>query len=196
MRLIVGLGNPEKKYDRTRHNAGFMFVDFLREKFHEEFNFDDWQLCKKLQSATSYGKFHGEKIILLKPQTFMNLSGEAVSAAVKYYKIKPEEMVIVHDDIDLPLGAIRIRSEGSSGGHKGLESIISQTGTKFARIKIGIGAPLTSSGQVKIPSEKYVLAKFTKKEEKILARVLDEAVKLLLKYQEEGLKEETVNIKP
>lgn len=180
MRLVVGLGNPGKKFEHTRHNAGFMVLDKIVKK-------EDWSFSK--YANAEYFK-PSSKIEFLKPQTFMNLSGQAVQYAMQKHKITPRSVLVISDDIDLPLGTIRTRPEGSSGGHKGLESVIGQIGPKFARIKIGIGP-----NEAKIPSEKYVLAKFTKDEEKILGPVLDETAKLLLKYLKEGYQEETIIVK-
>lgn len=180
MRLVVGLGNPGKKYNNTRHNVGFMVLDKIAGK--EDWSFSKYANAKYLKP--------NNKVEFLKPQTFMNLSGQAVQYAMQKHKITPEKVLVISDDIDLPLGTIRTRLEGSSGGHKGLESIIDQIGDKFARFKIGIG-----QDNIKIPSEKYVLGKFTPTEKKILGSVLDEAVNLLLKYLEEGYKEETVEIR-
>lgn len=185
MKLIVGLGNPGKKYDNTRHNVGFMVLDKLAGR-------GKWSFSK--YANAEYLK-PDNKVELLKPRTFMNLSGQAVQYAMQKHKISPQNILIVSDDLDLPLGTIRVRLKGSSGGHKGLDSIINQIGDKFTRMKIGIGNPSTNSGQEKIPSEKYVLAKFSPEEKKNLAPVLDEAVNLLLKYLEEGYKEETITVK-
>jgi len=177
--LVAGLGNPGKEYVKTRHNAGFMFVDYFREKYREEFGFDDWQPCKRLKSEIGIGKSDKEKIILLKPQTFMNLSGEAVAAAKKYYKVKLEDIIIVHDDIDLALGKYKISQNSSSAGHNGVQNIIDILGTKnFTRLRIGVGnrgekKPASLVG--KIPTEKYVLGKFSVAEMKIIKKTISTA---------------------
>jgi len=170
--LIAGLGNPGKEYARTRHNAGFMFVDYFFEKHHDEFGFSAWEFKKTFNAEISVGKTNGKKLTLLKPQTFMNLSGEAVKKAVKYYKVDLENLFIAHDEIDLALGKYKISVDSSSAGHNGAQNIIDLLGTKdFARIRIGID----NRGDKKIPTEKYVLGKFTAAEMKILSRVLDES---------------------
>lgn len=176
--LIAGLGNPGKKYARTRHNAGFMFVDYFRENFRDEFGFSDWELKKKMKSEISVGKFNGKKIILAKPQTFMNLSGIAIAATKKYFKVKLENIIVAHDDIDLPLGIFRVSKNASSAGHQGVQNIIDQLGTKdFTRIRIGI----ENQKDKKMPTEKYVLGKFTDKELKIFRKILGEVASELAK---------------
>jgi peptidyl-tRNA hydrolase, PTH1 family len=194
--LIAGLGNPGKKYEKTRHNVGFMFVDYFFEKFRDEFGFSDWKFSKKTKSEISIGKInegknkirccnllatakrlqHGKseksgscKIVLLKPQTFMNFSGEAVLAAKKYYGIKIEEIFVNHDDIDLVLGKYKISTDSSSAGHNGAQNIIDTLGTKnFTRLRIGV----ENRGEKKIATEKYVLGKFTAAEMKIILKIL------------------------
>lgn len=146
MLLIVGLGNPGKKYQNTRHNIGARMVD-------------------KLPKRSGF--------IVVKPKTFMNQSGKAVKALIKFYKIKPENLWIIHDDIDLPLGKIRISKGRGSGGHKGVQSIIDELGTKdFWRLRIGI---CPKEGKPK-NIEKFVLQKFTKEEEKIVKEVIKKAI--------------------
>jgi len=192
---MVGLGNPGKKYARTRHNAGFMFVDYFWKNFREDFGFSDWKLDKKLKSEISVGKIRGEKnkswkllayaksfqlgeenfrgakLILLKPQTFVNLSGEAVLAVKKYYKVKLEDIIIAHDDIDLALGKYKISVSSSSAGHNGVQNVIDMLGTKdFARIRIGV----ENRSNKKIPTEKYVLGNFTAAEMKMTSRIFQE----------------------
>jgi peptidyl-tRNA hydrolase, PTH1 family len=179
--LIAGLGNPRKKYEKTRHNAGFMFADYFFEKYREEFGFSDWKLDKKLKSEISVGKNKGKKIILLKPQTFMNLSGEAVAAAKKYFKVRIEDIVVAHDEIDLLLGKYKVSKDSSSAGHNGAQNIIDIFGTKeFARLRIGVD----NRGEKKIETEKYVLGKFTVSEIKTISKILpeisDEIIKTFL----------------
>jgi PTH1 family peptidyl-tRNA hydrolase len=196
--LIIGLGNPGKKFEKTRHNAGFMFADYFRSKNRE--NFSDWGFSKKINGDISVGKIGNNKIILLKPQTFMNLSGEAVSAAKKYYKVKLKNIVVVHDEIDLPLGDYKFSTNCSSAGHKGAQNVTDALDTKnFTRLRIGIDnrpkpsfakAPAAdeslagkSEGK-KIPTEKYVLGKFTSNER----HVLEESIKNALQELDEKLK--------
>lgn len=171
--LIAGIGNPGKKYEKTRHNAGFMFADHFFEKYRGKFELFDWKLEKKLKSEISVGKNKDKKIILLKPQTFMNLSGEAVAAAKKYFKVKLEDIVVAHDEIDLPIGKYKISVKSSSAGHNGAQNIIDLLGTKeFARLRIGVD----NRGEKKIETEKYVLGKFTAAEMKIIAKILPETL--------------------
>ncbi len=172
--LIVGLGNPGEKYLTTRHNAGFMVIDKLREKLTGTFE----EL--KFHNAIYYqGKCRGAKLFLAKPQTFMNASGEAVELIARKNKITPEEIVVIYDDMDLPLGTIRVRDGGGgSGGHNGVESVTEELkSANFARLRIGIGRGEEGS-QVD-----HVLTDFTDSETKVFADVLDravEAVKLIL----------------
>jgi len=167
--LLIGLGNPGKVYEKTRHNAGFMFVDYFFEKYRDDFGFADWKLDKKLKSEISLGKKGRDKIILLKPQTFMNLSGEAVAAAKKYYKVKLEDIIVAHDDIDLVLGKYKVSENSSSAGHNGVQNIIDQLGTKnFTRLRIGIE---NRTNKTKIPTEKYVLGKLTAAEMKVISKI-------------------------
>jgi len=188
--LIAGLGNPGKKYEKTRHNAGFALVDYFWEKFRENFGFSDWEEKKKLRSLVLIGKTENAKIILLKPQTFMNLSGEAVSAALKYYKIScrgetSTDLVVVHDEIDLPLGIFRFSKDSSSAGHKGAQSVIDALGTQnFTRLRIGVDnrLALREERDKLAPTEKYVLGKFSDTEFASLRKTLEEASTELLKH--------------
>lgn len=135
MYIIAGLGNPGQKYENTRHNAGFDCIDALGEKYNITIN------EKKGKALTGTGVIHGQKVMLVKPQTFMNLSGTSIRELVDYYKIDPEEeFLVLFDDISLPPGEIRIRAKGSAGGHNGIKNIIKELGTQeFARVKIGVG---------------------------------------------------------
>ncbi|WP_295586800.1 aminoacyl-tRNA hydrolase [uncultured Oscillibacter sp.] len=134
--LIVGLGNPGEKYARTRHNMGFLTVDLLAEKEGQKLN------KVKFKSAFNIFPFAGQRCLVMKPQTYMNLSGEAVREAVQFYKIPPEHVLVIYDDVSLPVGKLRVRPTGSAGGHNGIKNIIAHLGTQdFPRIKIGTGAP-------------------------------------------------------
>lgn len=135
MFLIVGLGNPEKKYDKTRHNIGFDTIDALADKYNISMN------EKKHKALCGTGVIDGVKVLLAKPQTYMNLSGDSVAEIVNFYKIDPEEeMIVIFDDISLAPGNIRVRKKGSAGGHNGIKNIIARTGTQnFMRIKVGVG---------------------------------------------------------
>ncbi len=184
MILVIGLGNPGKKYTYTRHNIGFQIVD----KFKEINNFPDFKLSKKFNSLISEDIFDNEKVVVAKPQTFMNESGKAVKALINFYKTK--NLFAVHDDIDLPLGKIKIVLEKGAAGHKGVESIIKEIGTKdFIRFRIGIKSKNKEQGtKNNLNVEKFVLQKFNKEEQKIIKEVIKktvEAIKLTLK---EGIK--------
>lgn len=134
--LIVFLGNPGAKYNGTRHNAGFMAADAAEKEFGVSIN------KMRFKALTAATEIEGEKALLMKPQTYMNLSGEAVVQAVRFYKIAPENVIVVSDEVALPIGKLRIRKSGSAGGHNGLKNIISQLGTDaFPRIRMGVGAP-------------------------------------------------------
>jgi PTH1 family peptidyl-tRNA hydrolase len=146
-KMIVGLGNPGRKYARTRHNAGFLVVDLIAELLGIELR------QKKFGAVFGYGEFEGKKLMLLKPQKFMNRSGQVVTSAAGYYRLKPEDILVVSDDMALEPGRIRIRAKGSAGGHKGLEDITQRLkSSEFARLRIGIGKSDTQ------PWEDYVLA--------------------------------------
>ena len=135
MYIIAGLGNPTREYEKTRHNVGFDTIDVLADKLNT--SVDE----KKFKGLYGKGIIAGEKVILLKPQTFMNLSGESVREAADFYKVDPEHIIVIYDDISLDVGQLRIRKKGSAGGHNGLKDIIGRLGTqKFMRVKIGVGA--------------------------------------------------------
>ena len=158
MKLIVGLGNPGKEYERTRHNVGFDIIDEFAEK--KGFNvFKD-----KFQGLITEKTIDGEKIILLKPQTYMNLSGNSIVQVVKFYKINPAtDLIVVYDDMDLPLGKLRVKMNGSAGGHNGIKSIISHLGQDFMRVKCGIGKAKNKDENIN-----FVLGRFTKEESEIV----------------------------
>lgn len=163
MKLIVGLGNPGKIYEKTRHNIGFRVLDKMTESFKFE---------KKFNAKISETKSGKKKMIFAKPQTFMNNSGIAVSAIAKFHKIKPENIIVIHDDMDLAFGKIKISFGSRSAGHNGAQSIIDSFGTnEFFRLRIGIG-------QIKkIPADKFVLQKFSAPEEKKIEEIISEAIK-------------------
>ena len=134
--LLVFLGNPGPRYAFTRHNAGFLAADALADQLHVKID------RLRFRALTAQAEIGGEKVLLMKPQTFMNLSGEAAAPAAKFYKIPPERVLVVSDDVSLPVGQLRLRRKGSAGGHNGLKSIIDRLGTDvFPRIRIGVGAP-------------------------------------------------------
>lgn len=139
MKLIVGLGNPGKEYENTRHNCGFMAIDYLAQDLGVTIN------QAKFKGLYAKIKVEGEDVILLKPQTYMNLSGESVSEVMKFFKIDKEDVLVIYDDLDLPVGKIRIRANGSAGGHNGIKSLIAHlNGQDFKRIRIGIDRHLIS----------------------------------------------------
>lgn len=169
MKIIIGLGNPGEKYLGTRHNLGFETLDYFLKKY-ESVDESNWQTDKKSKSLIKKIKIKKDRILIAKPQTFMNNSGEAVSLLASYYKVKPHDLVIIHDELDLPLGKIQIRFGGGTAGHNGLESIIESLGTdKFIRIRMGVGKPLRVDGKrfdIKSPRtiDNYVLQSFSEGE--------------------------------
>ncbi len=179
LRLIVGLGNPGAKYARTRHNAGFMLVERLAETWGAA-----WTMEKKFQSSVARVERHGLVVWLCRPQTFMNLSGEAVAAVAAYYRVPPGQLVVAVDDADLPLGQVRLRPSGSSGGHHGLESIEQHLGTReFARQRLGIGR--TPDGRREITG--HVLAPFDTADAVVADRMLGLAAGQMECWLTEGL---------
>lgn len=183
MKLIVGLGNPESRYAGTRHNLGFDILDELTRKFKLE----DWSKEDKFKSEV----IKTPELILVKPQTFMNKSGMAVSLIYQFYKIAPEDLIIVHDELDLPLGKIKVRLGGAAAGHHGVESIIEALGTdKFIRLRLGIGNLRTKSAEHKgqtLSAEKFVLEKFMHKEKSQVKHMIKQAMKALDLLLQEGI---------
>ncbi len=155
MKLIVGLGNPGKQYEQTRHNIGFAVIDALASQ---------WSIPltqSKFKGLYGVGVYNGEKVLLLKPLTYMNLSGESIRAVMDYYQIDMEDLLVIYDDLDLPVGKIRLRQKGSPGGHNGIKSTVAHLGTQqFNRIRIGIDRP--APGTISVPD--YVLGRFRKEE--------------------------------
>ena len=189
MKLIVGLGNPGEKYQNTRHNIGFMALDVLLEKF-EPVQKTFWDKNPDLKSQTKQIKYSDTTLLLAKPTTFMNNSGFAVSKVLNYYKINPAQMILIHDDSDLPLGKIRVRFGGASGGHRGVQSIIDVLGTdKFLRLRLGIGRPTDEKlgRRVRKDLDRYVLAPFSAKDRNEIKHMIKEAVKAISKILEKGL---------
>ncbi len=187
MKIIVGLGNPGEKYKNSRHNAGFMCVDVL--SAHPSLNpvggVLDFRLEKKLKSKIADTVVSGEKIILIKPETFMNSSGIAISKVLAYYKAGIESLIVISDDADIPLGEVRIRLEGSSGGQKGLQNIIDiLSNEKFIRLRIGIGESFAKSEKNEfmennLSTKQYVLEDFDKRQVPILKKALAESCEFL-----------------
>ena len=164
IRLIVGLGNPGREYESTRHNVGFRWVDELAREQKLSFKSES-----KFHGLTARGQLHGHEVLLLKPQTFMNVSGRSVGALVQFYKIAPAEMLVVHDELDLPPGVARLKMGGGHGGHNGLKDIIAHLGSKdFWRLRLGIGHP----GERDEVSD-YVLSQARREERELI----DEAIR-------------------
>ncbi len=160
MKIIIGLGNPGREYETTRHNAGFLCVDFLR----QEFGFEPFALDKKMSAEVSTGTRNGERILLVKPMTFMNNSGTAVQSLLQFYKLTPADIVVIHDDLDITPGTYKITLSSRPAGHNGVADIIEKLGTQdFFRIRLGIGHPTEILG-VCMPSHDYVLQKFKEEE--------------------------------
>jgi len=140
MKLIIGLGNPDKKYQNTRHNIGFIMLDYFFDEWLKAEGFTPWNENRKFQAMISEGKLNGEKIILAKPLSYMNNSGESAQTLTSFYKIEPRDLIVIHDEIDLIFGNYKIQADKSSAGHKGIESIIEKLGTQaFTRVRVGIG---------------------------------------------------------
>ncbi|MDO4788837.1 MAG: aminoacyl-tRNA hydrolase [Johnsonella sp.] len=173
MKIIAGLGNPGREYAHTRHNAGFKLIDELAGRYGIEMN------EKKHKAICGRGVIEGEKVILMKPQTYMNRSGESIRAAMDFYKLLPEDIIVVFDDISLDAGQLRIRKKGSAGGHNGIKSIISHLGSMdFPRIKIGVGGKPEGYDLAD-----YVLSGFQEGEKKLLALACErgaDALKIML----------------
>ena len=175
--LIVGLGNPDREYRGNRHNVGFMVLDRLADRLESSFS---RVKMNALMTAVRYGD---ERLILIKPQTFMNLSGQAVSSFARFYKIPRENLLVVYDDVDLPFEVLRLKPDGGDAGQKGVRSIIQQLGSQeFPRLRIGIGRP-----PGRMPVSSYVLQDFSKPEKDLLPLVLEQGSSAILHYVEHGL---------
>jgi len=175
--LIVGLGNPGREYRTTRHNVGFMAVDTLAKGIGAGMS--------RMQSKALVGQaaFDGKKIVLVKPQTYMNLSGQAVASLVRFYKVPLEHVLVVHDELDLPFGTIRLRPGGGSAGARGMGSIIEQLGTQeFPRLRVGIGRP-----PWRMDPADYVLKEFSRAEQELLPQVLERAASAARYFIEHGI---------
>lgn len=172
--IIVGLGNPGKEYDGTRHNIGFACLDALTSKQE----FDPWMEKKDLKCQLTSRLIGSTRVIAVKPTTYMNLSGEAVQAVGNFYKVAPEQTVVLHDELDIPFGQIRTRMGGGSAGHNGIKSILQHCGENFGRIRIGIG-PKTPE---QIDSADFVLTTFTPDQRAEMPALLKEAQAILTEY--------------
>lgn len=175
MKLVVGLGNPGAKYETTRHNAGFLMLDILAEDYKISWG------GNKFDAEHAKGTIMGEACLLLKPQTFMNVSGKSVAQAMRFYKIPHEDLIVLHDDIDLELGKIKAREGGGHGGHNGIRDIIAATGkAEFHRIKLGVGRPKGEKAE-NMQVSSWVLGNMTDEELIMLQNEMCEDVKLRIK---------------
>ena len=175
--IVAFLGNPGLKYEGTRHNAGFMTAEALCRKKNFAIN------RARFQALTAQVDLGGEKVLLMKPQTYMNLSGQAVSQAARFYKIPPERILVVSDEVSLPIGKLRIRTKGSAGGHNGLKSIIAQLGTEdFPRIRLGVGAPPHPDYDM----ADWVLSVFRNEDAEEMAKAAQRAAEAVECYIEKG----------
>ncbi|MDH2475302.1 aminoacyl-tRNA hydrolase [Clostridium perfringens] len=179
MILIVGLGNPGKQYEQTRHNIGFDVIDYMANKYNIDVN------REKFKGICGEGFIENKKVILLKPLTYMNLSGESIRELANFYKLEDDEIIVVYDDISLDIGRLRIREKGSAGGHNGIKSIIQNLGgDKFPRVKVGVGQP-------KDNLVNHVLGKFSKEDrehiEKVIPAVSDAIVEIVKNDAKESM---------
>jgi PTH1 family peptidyl-tRNA hydrolase len=184
MKLIVGLGNPGFLYARNRHNIGFMCVSYLARM--RKITYDR----KQGHARTGIGNIGGYRVVLARPQTYMNASGESVSALMKKLNVNASDLIVIHDDLDLPVGKIRLRFGGSSGGHKGIDSIIARIGTgDFYRVRVGIGRPEIDAEATDKESAviDYVLKDFTRDEKKVIDTVIPEVSEAIVYLLAEGL---------
>ena len=175
MYLIVGLGNPEEDYSNTRHNMGFNTINKISKEYDIEVN------KKKFKGLYGTGMIEGEKVILLKPQTFMNLSGESVKEVVDFYKIEHNDIIVIYDDMDVDLGTIKIRKKGGPGSHNGMKSVVQYLGTDFARIRVGIGKPEDND------FIRYVIGPIPKEEKEIFDKSTTTAKEAVIEIIKKGV---------
>ena len=177
MYIIAGLGNPGKEYEGSRHNVGFMTLDRLAEKYHIEVR------EKAHKALIGKGVIEGQRVILVKPQTYMNLSGESIRSVMDYYKVDPSEFIVIYDDISLEPGCLRIRGKGSAGGHNGIKNIIAHLGTQeFARVRIGVGA---KPAQMDLAD--YVLGHFSRDEQAVMKQAYEDGAAAVVSMMTEGV---------
>ena len=175
--LIVGLGNPGREYLTSRHNVGFMVLDAMAEKLGTSFR------KAKMNALMTAQAFHDQRLILIKPQTFMNLSGQAVRSYIRFYKIPLENLLVVYDDVDLPFESLRLRPDGGDAGQRGVKSIIQHLGTQtFPRLRVGVGRP---PGRMEVSD--YVLQSFSKAENQVLPFIVDQATEAVVHFIDHGL---------
>jgi len=185
MKLIVGLGNPGRIYAQNRHNIGYRCINHLAKLYSIETN------RRQCHSQVGGGKIAEVKVVLAKPVTFVNQSGEAVNCLVRSYDVTPNDLIVIHDDLDLPLGKLRLRPDGSAGGHKGIGSIISALGSEgFPRIKVGIGRPMKEDGTTITDEDgivDYVLSDFTPREDDIIKAAIAQVAKAIQSILTDGV---------
>ena len=180
MKLIVGLGNPGQEYKDTRHNLGFSVLELLSERSGIRLS------SSKFSAESGQGTLAGERCILMRPQTFMNLSGQAVGPAAHFYKITPEDLIVIHDELDLPTGQIQLKRGGGTGGHNGLKSIVQCLGSNdFIRVRIGTGKPQGPGAKEKVVG--FVLGKFSESEKTIMDQTIRQAADAVESILSQGL---------
>ncbi len=182
MKLIIGLGNPGSEYAENRHNIGFMCLSYLAKQHGIRFD------KKQGKARTGAGVIAGQDVLLARPQTYMNRSGESVALLMQKFKVAPEDLLVIYDDLDLPLGKIRIRRSGSSGGHNGIKSIMAELGSEdFSRIRIGIGRPEPEPDAAEDIVRNHVLSDFTPEEEKVVSGIIPLVSEVIVHVLEEGI---------
>lgn len=181
MKIVIGLGNPTNKYENTRHNVGFKVLDELADKIGSNFSSEN-----KFKAHILKGIIKSEQVLLVKPQTFMNLSGEAVALIMGYFKVNINNIIVVYDDLSLDMGTLRFRANGSDGGHNGIKSIINSLGgnKNFVRLKVGIGPQPPY-----MPAEKFVLGEFTSQEQELLKDVVKASANAVECFLTKGISE-------
>jgi PTH1 family peptidyl-tRNA hydrolase len=179
VKLICGLGNPGREYEKHRHNIGFMVVEALLSKTGGAFD------QHKFDARVALGAVGGEKVLLLEPQTFMNLSGRSVGAARQFYKIEPVDLLVVHDELDLPYEKLQLKLGGGHGGHNGLRSITENMGPDYARLRFGVGKPEGPNAKERVSG--HVLSNFSKEEQKVLDELIVRSVDACLLWIREGM---------
>jgi len=193
VRILVGLGNPGDKYSQTRHNIGFDIVDLLADRWSSLGSNSSFK--KVRQSLEATGQWKDYRVALVKPQTFMNLSGEAVQQTLHFYKATPAELLVIHDDLDLELGRLKWAKGGSAGGHNGVSSIITcLSNREFTRLRVGIGRPVGTADnpEAKMDTADWVLSRFTKAQQADVEKIKNKAVEAIEYFLEQGL-EATMN---
>ena len=182
IKLIIGIGNPDEQYEETRHNVGFMMIDYIAKKN----DFGDFEMNKKLNTLTAKGKLDGSSVILTKPQTYVNKTGEAAAKLKNFYKVKPEQILVIQDDLDVPFGNTKISFDKNSGGHKGIESIMKSLKTKkFYRLRIGLAKPALQKARQQSDKKrdefvvKMVLSKFSPSEQDEIKKIFKEGYEKL-----------------